>query len=101
VIVKTPGSEIEGKVVNISNEGALIISYPASLPRKGSLEMVMKPPERDSLKITGKPVWTTASSTDEGKPCHVLGVQFVDLSETDSIFLGSLSAAFRMGNTEI
>ena len=93
VALTFPDGEISGVVENISPIGAFI-SVKDSPQLKGSVRMIMKPPNRQTLSVTAEVVWTTIFPADEREPCLGVGVRFVDISQSDSQFLHELVVSF-------
>ena len=86
-------SQIEGEVDNISPIGAFI-SLKESPPLAGSLRVVIKPPNRQTLNVRGEIIWSETFTSDEGELRTGLGVRFIHISEADSQFLHDLVASF-------
>ena len=89
VSVLTPHANIEGETESISTSGVLVSSHEA-LPMDSEFRMVIRPPDRDALDITGKVVGTTVCSPEEGSVQLGADVQFVSISESDRRFLQGL-----------
>lgn len=81
--------QIDGEIQNISQQGAYI-SFQETPPHKGSLRLVIRPPNREPLKVTAEVIWTIAASSGEGVATYGAGVYFVYISEEDSKFLHNL-----------
>ena len=86
-------SQIEGEVDNISPIGAFI-SLKESPPLAGSLRVVIKPPNRQTLNVRGEIIWSETFTSDEGELRTGVGVRFIHISEADSQFLHDLVASF-------
>ena len=89
VSVLTPHENIEGETESISLSGVLVSSREA-LPLDSEFRMVIRPPDRDALDITGRVVGTTICSPEEGSVQLGADVQFISISESDRKFLQSL-----------
>ncbi len=85
----TAHTQIEGETVNISPEGALV-SCQELPPPEDNFRIVIKPPDRYPLDITGKLVWTTVCCSTDGTESVGADVQFISISETDRHYLQSV-----------
>lgn len=86
VTLMSPETEIEGEIENLSPAGALI-SCEEPPPLEGSVRLVIKAPNRQAMNVAGRVIWSTILSPDEGAPRFGVGIQFTQISESDSQFL--------------
>jgi hypothetical protein len=92
VCLLTSQTKIIGETENISSEGALV-SCPELPPPENDFPMLIKPPNRNPLNVTGKVVWTTVFCQTDGSKRLGAEVQFVSISEKDRQYLQSVVAA--------
>ena len=91
VQIQTSHGSVSGETQNISTSGAFIFCRePSTL--EGNLPMVIKVPDRQSLRIMARVVWKTAAPADECAPGSGIGVQFSEISADDRQLLRSLIA---------
>lgn len=89
VRITTASGSVNGETHNISTSGAFILCQePPSL--EGDLQMVIKVPHRQALKIMAKVIWKTAAAVNDRPPIAGLGVQFSRISADDRQLLRSL-----------
>jgi hypothetical protein len=88
--INTAKLEIEGKVENVSPDGALFVSCPEFVPIKGVLHLVINPPKRQPVKVTAEVAWTSTFENKLGESCLSMGLQFVEMSSGDSQLLHDL-----------
>jgi hypothetical protein len=86
VTVRTPQTQIEGQVENVSPVGAFI-SFADAPPLEWDFQLTMKPSNHPTISALGKVIWSTVLTTDEGSPCFGVGVEFTRISEGDRKFL--------------
>ena len=89
VTVITTQAKIEGEMHNVSSSGAFI-SCKDALSLAGSFFIIIKPPDRQTMSVAGKAVWTTILETNEGSPSLGVGVQFTNMTRGDRDFLRRL-----------
>ena len=82
----TPHAQIEGETLNISPEGALISCK--ELPSaQGNFRVVIKPPDRHPMDMTGALAWTTVIHSTDGTESLGADVQFLSIPEEDREYL--------------
>jgi Tfp pilus assembly protein PilZ len=86
VTVLTTQTTIEGEIHNVSPSGAFI-SCKVVPPLQGSFFVIIKPPERQTISIAGKAVWSTTLETDESNSRLGVGVQFTNITPGGRRFL--------------
>jgi Tfp pilus assembly protein PilZ len=86
VTVLTTQTTIEGEIHNVSSSGAFI-SCKVVPPLEGSFFIIIKPPERQTISVAGKAVWSTTLETDESNSNLGVGVQFTNITPGDRKFL--------------
>lgn len=89
VTVLTTQTTIEGEIHNVSPSGAFI-SCKVVPPLEGSFFIIIKPPERQTISVAGKAVWSTTLETDESNSSLGVGVQFTNITPGDRRFLNQL-----------
>lgn len=89
VTVLTMQTSIEGEIHNLSPSGAFI-SCKAVPPLESSFFIIIKPPERQTISVAGKVVWSTALQTGESNASLGVGVQFTNITPGDLRFLTQL-----------
>jgi len=92
VSLPNPQSRIIGETENISPEGALV-SCQDLPPFEEDFAMLIEPPNRHPLDVTGKVVWTTVFCQSDGSERLGADVQFVSISDKDRKYLQSIVAA--------
>lgn len=85
--------QIEGVVHNISPLGAYI-SLEKSSPLERNFFVIIKPPNHRTLSVSAQIRWTETFTSDKGELLRGVGVQFVNITETDSQFLHDLITSF-------
>lgn len=85
----TAQGKIDGETVNISSEGVMV-SCQELPPLEDDFRMVIKPPNRYPIDITGRVVWTTICNPVSGAETIGVDVQFISIPETDRLFLQSI-----------
>jgi Tfp pilus assembly protein PilZ len=89
--VFTSEAQVEGQIENIGPGGAFI-SFPESPPFEESFRMVIKVPDRQTMNVGARVIWSTVLSTDEGSPYFGVGVEFTRISDGDrQFFAGHLA----------
>ena len=86
VTVLTMQTTIEGEIHNLSPSGAFI-SCKAVPPLESSFFIIIKPPERQTISVAGKVVWSTTLQTGESNTSLGVGVQFTNITPGDLRFL--------------
>ncbi len=86
VLFFTPNTQIKAETVNISPEGVLIACQELP-PLEDDFRILIKPPDRHPLDVTGRVVWTTICSQIDGGEFLGADVQFVSVSEKDLCYL--------------
>ena len=86
VTVLTMQTTIEGEIHNLSPAGAFI-SCKAVPPLESSFFIIIKPPERQTISVAGKVVWSTTLQTGESNTSLGVGVQFTNITPGDLRFL--------------
>ena len=89
VTVLTMQTTIEGEVHNLSPSGAFI-SCKAVPPLESSFFIIIKPPERQTISVAGKVVWSTTLQANESNASLGVGVQFTNITPGDLKFLTQL-----------
>jgi len=89
VTVLTTQTTIEAEICNLSPSGAFI-SYRDALPLEGSFFIIIKPPERQTISVAGRAVWSTILHTNESGKSLGVGVQFTNITPGDRRFLSQL-----------
>jgi Tfp pilus assembly protein PilZ len=89
VTVLTMHKTIEGEIHNLSPSGAFI-SCKVVPPMESSFFIIIKPPERQTISVAGKVVWSTTLQTDENNASLGVGVQFTNITPGDLRFLTQL-----------
>jgi hypothetical protein len=87
-----PQGKIIGETENISPEGALV-SCQELPPFEENFSMLIQPPSRVPLNVTGKVVWTTVFCQSDGSERLGADVQFVSISEKDRQYLQNVAVA--------
>ena len=93
VTVVLADSQIEGEVDNISPLGAHLCSE-KSFPLGRSFLVIIRPPNRRTLRVKAEIIWTETFASDEGELRTGVGVKFLHISDADSQFLHDLVASF-------
>ncbi|MEJ2365342.1 MAG: PilZ domain-containing protein [Deltaproteobacteria bacterium] len=86
VTVLTTQTTIEGEIHNLSPSGAFL-SCKGILALEGSFFIIIKPPERQTISVAGKVVWSTALQTEESNSSLGMGVQFTNITPGDRTYL--------------
>ena len=86
VTVLTTQTTIEGEIHNLSPSGAFISCKGVS-PLAGSFFIIIKPPERQTISVAGKVVWSTTLQSEESNSTLGVGVQFTNITRGDRIYL--------------
>ena len=87
----TPQGKIAGETVNISSEGVMV-SCQELPPLEDEFRMVIKPPNRYPIDITGRVVWTTICNPVSGAETIGVDVKFMSIPKRDRLFLQSMIA---------
>ena len=85
----TPQGKIVGETVNLSSEGVMV-SCQELPPLEDEFRMLIKPPNRYPIDITGRVVWTTICNPVSGAETIGVDVQFMSIPESDRLFLQSM-----------
>ena len=94
VTVITTQTTIEGEIHNLSPSGAFI-SCKVVPPLEGSFFIIIKPPERQTISVAGKAMWSTTLETDESNSSHGVGVQFTNITPGDRRFLNQFVKSYK------
>ena len=86
VTVLTTQTTIEGEIHNLSPSGAFI-SCKVVPPLEVSFFIIIKPPERQTISLAGKAVWSTTLESDASNSRLGVGVQFTNITPGDRRFL--------------
>ena len=86
VSLLNPQTKVIGKTENISPEGTLV-SFQELPPLEDDFPMLIQPPGRYPLSVTGRVVWTTVFFQADGSESLGADVQFVSISEKDREYL--------------
>ena len=89
VTVLTTQAKIEGEMHNVSPSGAFI-SCEEAPPLVGSFFIIIKPPDRQTMSVAGKAVWTTILQPNEGSSSLGVGIEFTNITQGDRNFLTRL-----------
>lgn len=89
VKVLTTQMTIEAEIHNVSTSGAFI-SCKDVPPLEGSFFIIIKPPERQTISVAGRAVWSTTLHTNESGTSLGVGVQFTNITLGDRRFLSQL-----------
>lgn len=81
--------KIDGEIQNVSPTGAFV-SCKEPPPLEGSFFIIIKPPDRQTMSIAGKVIWSTILEPQEGDSSLGIGIQFTNMTSTDRKFLSSL-----------
>jgi hypothetical protein len=92
VSLLTPQTKVIGKTESISPEGTLV-SCQELPPLEDDFPMLLQPPGRYPLNVTGRVVWTTVFCQADGSEILGADVQFVSISEKDREYLQGVIAA--------
>ncbi len=83
---------IEGETRNISFDGIYIcIDEPLRLNEK--LRMAISPPNRDSIGVTGKVIWSDVYGLDEQETAFAIGMSLFRISRKDRKFIEDMCSA--------
>ena len=91
VTMLTTQDKIEGEIRNVSTSGAFI-SCKETPPLEGSFFIIIKPPNRQTMSVAGKVIWSMILQPSEGDSSHGVGVQFTDMTSGDRQFLSQTVA---------
>jgi Tfp pilus assembly protein PilZ len=89
VTVLTTQTTIEAEIHNVSPSGAFI-SCKDVPPLEGSFFIIIRPPERQTISVAGKAVWSTTLQTNESGTSLGVGIQFTNITRGDRRFLNQL-----------
>ncbi len=92
VTVLTTQTKIEGQMQNISPSGAFISCKDAP-PLEGSFFIIINPPDRQTISVAGKVVWSTTLQLSNVDSSLGVGVQFTNITPSDRRFLRQLVAS--------
>lgn len=81
--------KVDGEIQNVSPIGAFV-SCKEPPPLEGSFFIIIKPPNRQTMSIAGKVIWSTILEPLEGGSTHGIGIQFTNMTPADRKFLSSL-----------
>lgn len=81
--------KIDGEIQNVSPTGAFI-SCKEPPPLEGSFFIIIKPPDRQTMSLAGKVIWSTILEPLEGNSTLGIGIQFTNMTPADRKFLSSL-----------
>ena len=91
VTMLTTQEKIEGEIHNVSPSGAFI-SCKEPPPLEGSFFIIIKPPNRQTMSVAGKVIWSTIIQPSGGASSLGVGVQFTDMTPGDRKFLSQTVA---------
>ena len=91
VTMLTTREKIEGEIHNVSPSGAFISCREAP-PLEGSFFIIIKPPNRQTMSVAGKVIWSTILQPSEGDSSLGVGIQFTDMTPGDRKFLSQTVA---------
>jgi hypothetical protein len=94
VTVLTTQASIEGEIHNVSPSGAFI-SCEVVPPLEGNFFIIIKPPERQTISVAGKAVWSTTLETDESNSSLGVGVRFTNITPGDRKFLNQFVKSYK------
>jgi Tfp pilus assembly protein PilZ len=89
VTVLTARTTIEAEIHNVSPSGAFLWCKDVPL-LEGSFFIIIKPPERQSISVAGRSVWSTILKSSERGTILGVGVQFTNVTLGDRRFLTQL-----------
>ena len=89
VTVLTTQTTIEAEIHNVSPSGAFI-SCKDVPPLEGSFFIIIRPPERQTISVAGRVVWSTTLQTNESGTSLGVGIQFTNITLGDRRFLSEL-----------
>jgi Tfp pilus assembly protein PilZ len=89
VTVLTTHTTIEAEIHNVSPSGAFIYCRDVP-PLEGSFFIIIRPPERQTISVAGKAVWSTILHTNESGTSLGVGIQFTNITRGDRRFLNQL-----------
>ena len=84
-------AKIDGEIQNVSPAGAFV-SCKEPPPVEGSFFVIIKPPDRQTLSVAGKVIWSTILEPKEGDSSLGIGIQFTNMTPGDRKFLSNLVA---------
>jgi len=82
-------AKIDGEIQNVSPSGAFV-SCKEPPPVEGSFFVIIKPPDRQTLSVAGKVIWSTILEPKEGDSSLGIGIQFTNMTPGDREFLNNL-----------
>jgi len=82
-------AKIDGEIQNVSPSGAFV-SCKEPPPVEGSFFVIIKPPDRQTLSVAGKVIWSTILEPKEGDSSLGIGIQFTNMTPGDRKFLNNL-----------
>ena len=94
VTVLTIQTTIEGELHNLSPSGAFI-SCKGAPALEGSFFIIIKPPERQTMSVAGKLVWSTTLQSEESNSSLGVGVQFTNITPGDRSYLNQFVTTYR------
>ena len=94
VTVLTTQTTIEGEIHNLSPSGAFI-SCRIVPPLEGRFFIIIKPPERQTISVAGKAMWSTTLEIDESNSSLGVGVQFTNITPGDRRFLNQFVKIYK------
>ena len=86
VVIKTDEGSAEGRTVNIS-AGGVLFCCPKQVAVNEVVSLVIRPPVRAPLEITGEVVRINVQCVDEDNTVQGTAVRFIIISEKDRQFL--------------
>jgi Tfp pilus assembly protein PilZ len=86
VTVLTTQTTIEAEIRNLSPSGAFISCKGEPL-LEGSFFIIIKPPERQTISVAGKVVWSVTLQSEESNSSLGVGVQFTNITPGDRRYL--------------
>ena len=82
-------AKIDGEIQNVGPTGAFVTCKDPP-PLEGSFFVIIKPPDRQTLSVAGKVIWSTILEPKEGDSSLGIGIQFTNMTPGDRKFLISL-----------
>lgn len=89
VVHRLRNLSMEGETKDISVDGAFI-ECPEVPEISGAFELVLKPSERQSIRVTGEKVWSGNINMDGKTTYSGMGVRFTEISADSRQFISTL-----------
>lgn len=81
--------KIDGEIQNVSPTGAFV-SCKEPPPLERSFFIIIKPPDRQTMSLAGKVIWSTILEPLGVDATHGIGIQFTNMTPADRQYLSSL-----------